>query len=103
MSKLYVTEYASIVPQQLGSVIPICDSPPLATQVLDFSGGHAESSAFNAKTRMIRLSPDAICSYLVSSGGTAAGTSDSRLAAGAVEYLGVPIGQSFKISAIANT
>jgi hypothetical protein len=99
----YVTEYSQTVPQQAGSAIPIVDSAPITVQKLDITSGHAESAAFNAKTRIIRITADAAWNYLVSSGGTAATTSNgSRLAAGAVEYLGVPLGRSYIISGVLN-
>lgn len=99
-SKLTVVEYAGLVPQQLGSVIPIPMEPPLAEQQVDFSGGVAQSSAFNAKTRIIRICGDSACRVLVGTNPTATTTS-GRLAAGSTDYRGIPEGVTFKISAIA--
>lgn len=102
-SKLYVTEYASIATVQVGGALAqVPAEPALVEQVIDYSGGHAEASAFNAKTTLVRIHTDSICSV---SFGTApvATTSMGRMAANQTEYRGVPKGQSFKVSAVINT
>lgn len=101
-SKLYVTEYAGLMPSPVGGQGQVPMEPPLVEQVLDYSGGHAESSAFNAKTRLVRISTDSICSVLFGTAPTAATTS-ARFVAGQTEYRGVPPGGSFIVSAITNT
>lgn len=76
--------------------------PPLAEQVVDYSGGVAASSAVNAQTRIVRIHTDAICSVLFGTNPTAT-TAKGRMIAGQTEYRGVPVGASYKISAITNT
>lgn len=99
-SKLTIVEYAELVPQQLGSVIPIPLEPPLAQQEVDFSGGVAASSAFNAKTCIVRIESDTACRVLFGTNPTATTTS-GRLAAGQCDYRGVRPGSALKVSAIA--
>ena len=64
------------------------------------SGTSAQSSAFNAATRFIRVHTDAICSILIGSNPTAT-TAKKRLAADQTEYFAVNSGD--KIAAITNT
>jgi hypothetical protein len=80
--------------------VPI--EPPVAEQVVDYTGGVASSAAFNAKTRLVRIAADSICSILFGTAPTAA-TTNQRFAAGQTDYKGVPIGAGFKVSAITNT
>jgi hypothetical protein len=105
MSKLYISEYARVT-QASGpgtAVLQAPEEPPLATQVVDFTSGAAQSAAFNAKTRFVRLHTDAICSVRFAANPTAT-TNDARLAAGQTELRGVPTdGSAAKVSAIANT
>lgn len=99
-SKLYVTEYPAAGIWH-GTGIPVAYGPPINTQVLDYSGGAATSTAFKTNTTLIRIHTDSVCSFLVSKTGTSAQTTDSRLAANATEYFQVLNGQF--ISAITNT
>ena len=55
------------------------------------------SSAFDDKTTLIRLNADVDIRYAVGTAPTA-GATGTRLAADVIEYVGVPRGQSFKIS-----
>jgi hypothetical protein len=97
MTKVYVSEYAT--PAIInGVVLEIPAEPPLATQVIDYSGGVA-SITLGAGTRYVRLQNDSICS--MSFTGTNATTSDARSPAENVEFKGVQPGS--KISAITNT
>ena len=104
MTKLYVSEYA-YMPQQTGVLYQLGAEPAVATQVVDYGAGHAESNAFNAKTKFVRLHTDAICSFKFSTAGTAAATTDARMAANQTEFFGVDqaSGTALKVSAITNT
>lgn len=114
MTKLYVTEYARVklVSGPGGAVAQCPEEPPLAEQVVDYSGGAAQSSAFNAKTRFIRVHADSICSRLIGSNPTAT-TAKARMSADQTEYIGLPPDHgdgsagsgtvAYKISAITNT
>jgi hypothetical protein len=99
---LYVTEYAGFgifagtagVPGQMPFETPIAEQT-VAT------GG--TSSAFNAKTTIVRLHAQTNgMSVLVSTAGTAAAVTNKRLAQNQTEYVSVPKGQAFKVTAIDN-
>ena len=94
MSKLYITEFAGLLP----SGIPA--GPALAEQTPVTIGSAANQSAsFGVNTRAVRLHTDAICSY--SCGGAAASTSSPRLTSNQTEYVSVVPGGS--LSVIVNT
>lgn len=104
MTKAYVEEYAYLAAFGLagGQAFQAGHQPPVvAPQVVDYTSGHAESAAFNAKTKFIRVHVDSIASYRVSTAGTAATTSYSRMAANQTEYFAVQAGDI--ISFITNT
>jgi hypothetical protein len=105
MSKLYISEYARIT-QASGpgtAAVQAPEEPPVATQVVDFTSGAAQSAALNAKTRFVRLHSDAACSVRFGAAPTA-NANDPRLAAGQTELRGIPAdGSAARISAISNT
>lgn len=104
MAKLYVSEYARMKLDSLGKPYGP-EGPPITTQVLDTAGTHL-SATFNAETRFIRLCADGVVSYKIAATPTAA-TSDERLPANWVDYIGLaaPVsgGSGLKIDCIANT
>jgi len=105
MSKLYISEYARVTAASGPgtAVAQVPEEPPLATQVVDFTSGVAQSAAFNAKTRFVRLQADAACSLRFAANPTAT-TNDPRLPADQVEFRGIAgDGSTAKISAIANS
>lgn len=105
MSKLYISEYARVCQASgpANAIVQAPEEPPVATQVVDFTSGAAQSAAFNAKTRFVRLHADAVCSVRFGAAPTAT-ASDPRLAAGQAELRGIPAdGTASKVSAIANT
>jgi hypothetical protein len=105
MTKLYISEYARMT-QASGpgnSVVQAPEEPPLAVQVVDYTSGAAQSAAFNAKTRFVRLHADTICSIRFAANPTAT-ANDPRLGAGLTEYRGIAAdGSAAKVSAITNT
>ena len=105
MSKLYISEYARVT-QASGpgsAVVQAPEEPPVATQVVDFTSGAAQSAAFNTKTRFVRIHTDAVCSVRFAAAPTAT-VNDPRLAVGQTEFRGIPAdGSAAKVSAIANT
>ncbi len=102
MTKAYVSEYSQM-PQQQGVLLQVGFEPAITTQVLDYSSAHAESAAFNANTTFVRIHVDSIASFKFSAAGTAATTSDARMAANQTEFFGVPKGAAMKVSVITNT
>lgn len=102
MAVAYITEYADLMaPGAPGGRGQVPMEPPLAEQTVAI-GAEAKSSAFNAKTRLVRVHVDAICSVLFGTAPTAT-TSSQRMAANQTEYHAVPLNGSFKISVITNT
>jgi hypothetical protein len=107
MATLYVTEFATV--GQAGSPPWGLENAPtqvghwdgnIIEQTVAIAAGHAESAAFNARTTLIRVSTDAVCSIVIGTTPVAAATS-ARMAANTVEYFGVRPGD--KISVITNT
>jgi hypothetical protein len=99
---VYVTEFAtiSIGPQGLQAQVVV--EPELADQTVTSSGAHAESSAVNAKTRIVRITTDSV--ICLTSGLTPVATTGMRrMAADTVEYFAVPLNVSWKFSVIACT
>lgn len=96
MAKLYIAE----LERPRNQWVDIGNFPPITEQVVDYSGGVASSAAFNAKTVMIRVKTDAICSIAIGASPTAT-TSNARMSAEDTEYFSVQ--GNHKISAISNT
>lgn len=94
MAKLYITEYSNSV-GSVGKETAVTTQSPIS-----FSGSSSQSSAFNAKTRMIRVHTDAICSIEVGKNPTAT-TSSKRMAANDTEYFFV--NPADKLAVITNT
>jgi hypothetical protein len=97
MAVCYIAEFADIA--HLDGC-PVAMMPPLAEQTVAI-GAEADSSAFNASTRYIRVHNDAICSIAIGLTPTAT-TSTMRLPADSIEYFAVPRGAGYKISVITN-
>lgn len=98
MAVLYITEY-----QELGRPEPgqgqIAQAPAVAEQIVAITGASVQSAAFNASTRFIRVSVDAICSISIDTSPTAT-TSKGRMPADGVEYFGVR--PAMKLAVISN-
>lgn len=102
MAVLYITEFAAQMRDDAGYVAPAPDLPVVAEQTVAIGAGSVASSAFNAKTRFIRLCADAVCSVAFGTSPTAAAT-NMRLPANVPYDLGVPKGASYKVAVITNT
>lgn len=98
MATVYITEFAAIA-NLTGA--PIAMMPPVAEQTVAI-GAEADSTAFNARTRYIRVQNDAICSIAIGATPTAS-TTTLRLPADSVEYFAVPTNSGYKLSVISNT
>lgn len=99
MSTLYIEEFQVADMGQIGQVVQAARQPSVARQAIAFTGTAGTSAAFNAKTNLVRIHADSLCSYAF---GTApvATTAFPRLAAGVSEYFQVnPLD---KVSAITN-
>lgn len=96
MAKLYVSEYIGgpdkAMPPQEPSV---AEQTPVV-----IGAGSLQSAAFNAKTNLVRIHADAICSIKFGENPTA--TADNkRMAAGDTEYF--TVGPAQKVAVITNT
>lgn len=100
MATLYITEYAEMALVQNGQMGQMPMEPPLASQAVTIAGASAQSAAFNAKTKYVRLMTDTACAVLFGTNPTAL-TGNDRMAANTVEYHAVPVGKSFKVATIA--
>jgi DUF917 family protein len=100
MASMYITEYARLgVDSRAG--VPAAECPPVASQKVTTSGTTAQSAAFNANTKIIRVHVDAITSIEVGGTNPTATTGSARLAADQTEYFVVKAGD--KIAGITNT
>lgn len=100
--KVYISEYADLKIANVGMALPMGHEPALAQQQINTTGTSAVSSAFNAKTKFIRVHTDAIVSIKVGTGTPVAVVTAQRMAAGTTEYFAVD-GSDYKIAAIDNT
>jgi hypothetical protein len=104
MAKLYITEYFKI--GRDGNSLPIQSGLEDGSTTVDqtpisFSTS-TQSAALNAKTVMVRVHTDSICSIAFGTNPTAT-TNNKRLAANTTEYFSVDPGKSLKIAVITNT
>lgn len=100
MGSLYISEYAGLELARNGQPIQAGAEPSLATQKITTSGVSAQSAAFNAKARFIRVHTDATVSITFGADPTAT-ANHARMVAGQTEYFAVVPGQ--KLAAITNT
>lgn len=101
MATLYITEYATVatLPNATGQVAL---EPAIAEQTVAIGVSSAASAAFNAKTRLVRLHTDSVCSIKLGLSPTAAAT-NGRLAANQTEFRAVPENGSFQVAVITNS
>jgi hypothetical protein len=104
MATLYIKEHAK-KPQYAGGP-DIWSEPPLATQVVTYTGTAGQSSAFNAQTKFITVSSDGIFAYKVATNPTAVSGTDFRVGTDQILTFGVeppPGTDPYKISAVVTT
>lgn len=102
MATLYVAEYAILGAEQVSGSLPQAPhEPPIAEQIIAIGGASLQSNPFNAKTTLVRLNTDSVCSVLFGTNPTAT-TNNQRFAANQTEYKSVPVGQSFMVAVISN-
>lgn len=100
MATVYIAEYADIVATVRGATaIPV--DPPLAEQTVAITGSSAQSAAFNAATRFVRIHTDAICSVNCNLANPTATAANGRFAANQTEFRGVTPG--LKLAVITNS
>lgn len=99
MASLYISEYIRM-PSDHRGLVPAAETPAVTTQKITISGTSAQSAAFGATTKFVRLHTDTICSVLFGADPTAT-ANHMRMAADQTEYFGVVAGQ--KLAVISNT
>lgn len=101
MATLYIGEFCAIGG---GGNFPIAGAqqPPIVEQTVAIGGASVQSSAFNAKTTLLRIHCDVVCSILFGTNPTAT-AAKARLGANQTEYFSVPAGLSYKVAVITNT
>lgn len=97
MATLYIAEFE----RPRNQWVNIANAPPIAEQTVTISGASAPSVAFNAKTAMVRIHTDAICSIKFGATAPTATVTNMRLAADTTEYFSVN-NNSF-VAVISNT
>lgn len=98
MAKLWITEYTNAGTDKFERPTFCAQEPGVDQTPVDFSGGAAQSAAFAATTRFVRIQSDAACHILAGDNPTAT-VNNQRVPADLYEYKAVTPGQ--KISAIA--
>ena len=97
MANLHITEFDRLaVSANGGPVVQIASMPPLAEQVVAIGGSSAASSAFNAATRFVCLTPKADCHIQIGAAPTAT-TSLLPLTSGQAYYFGVTPGHKVAV------
>ena len=96
---IYITEYAYPRIFQ-GNIIAAGPEPAITEQQVPIGGSSAQSAAFNANTKFIRVNCTAVCSLLFGANPTAVATA-KRLSANQTEYF--PVIAGHKVAVIANT
>ncbi len=87
MSKLHISEYGGLV-QTSGGVAPHPNEPALAIQDVDYTVS-AESAAFGANTKLIRVVSDGLAMLKFGASPQTATAVHARLPADVIEYFGV--------------
>jgi hypothetical protein len=103
MAVFYITEYAELAIGPAGRVGQMPMDPPVAEQTIAIGGASVASSAFNAKTRFIRLHTDAICSFEIGAATPTATATKARMAANQTEYHDVSRLPGGMVAVITNT
>lgn len=103
MAKLYIREYDKMGQEIGGSMYRVSApaEPGVANQTpVAIGGATTQSSAFSARTRVIRVHTDVICSVEIGGTNPVATTDSPRMAAGSTEYFCVTPGD--KLAVITN-
>jgi hypothetical protein len=100
MSTMYISEYSDVGRQ--AGVIPV-GAEPSTDQIVTFTTAHGESTAFKNNTTMVRVHVDGIASIVFGTAPVAVANTNKRLTAGQTEYFTIPLGMSYKVSAVTST
>ena len=100
MAKIYITELANKGAAESGAGIEVAAVPPLAEQTVSVAGASAQSAAFNASTKFVRIATDTPVNLAFGANPTAT-VSTLYMPSGSVEYFAVTGGM--KVAAIQGT
>ena len=102
MANLHITEFSTQARDSTfgAPLIPAPQMPPVAEQTVAIAGSSAASSAFNAATMFVCLTPKADC-HVAFGGAPTATTSLMPLTAGQAYYFGVTPGHKVAVIAAA--
>jgi len=102
MAAVYVAEFVSIAGTG-NFAIAAAQVAPVNEQTIAIGGSSATiATAFNPKSRFIRVHTDAICSIAFGTAPVATIT-NMRMSANQTEYFGLPPTANFKMAVISNT
>lgn len=88
MAILYISEYDQLARDGQGYLMAAGLEPSLAEQQVNITGGSLQSSAFDPRTKIVRVHCDAVCHVAIGTNPTAT-TAVKRLAANQTEFFGV--------------
>lgn len=100
MASLSITEYQHAERGPEGTLQVPLEIGTVTRTARTLSGASAQSNAFQTTTRYLRLCSDTACYYRLGTNPTAITATDTYLPAGVIDYVAVPVGQSYKIAAI---
>ena len=107
MAVLYVTEYTNVGRELKANISQSAAEPALAQQSLAIGAGSVASVNFNAKTRLVRVHSDAVCSIKIAAGAVPVAVATAqRMAANQTEYFAITpeaIAAGCQIAVITNT
>lgn len=101
MATMYISEYPDV--GRLGGIIPVGAEPATDQTPVTYTATAGQSAAFKNNTTMVRIHVDGIASILFGTNPTAVANTNKRMTAGQTEYFTVPMGLSYKVSAVTST
>ena len=99
---LFITEFSTSGIDERTGLRPVAMTPSLVDQTVAIAAASAQSAVLNVATSFVRLTTDVNCSVKFGTAPVATATT-MRMAAGSVEYFGVPPGGTLRIAVIANS
>lgn len=102
MATVYLTEFANTGRDAAGYKMQCAHESQTASQTVAITAGSVQSAAFNALTKFVRISTDAVCSVEFGTAPTATATT-RRLPANTSEYFSVHLNGGFKVAVITNS
>lgn len=98
---MYISEYSDS--GNLIGGLPLGAEPCLDQAPVTFTATAGQSAAFKNNTKLVRVHVDGLANILFGTNPTAVTVTNKRMSAGQTEYFLIPMGQSYKISAVTST